>query len=290
MSQPLYRDVNSTGTVPSDTTIIIDAANTSATFKFREFWDYRELLFFLVWRQVIVRYKQTVVGILWAIMQPLVSTLVLTVVFNVFLKIESGDTPYPIFVLSGLIFWRYFSSSLALAGESLVSNAHMISKIYFPRVIIPISACLSPMVDFFLAFIVLMVIMPFLGVLPSLRILLIPVLLGLTFLTALSVSLWLSALNVRYRDVGQVIPFLIQIWMYLVPVMYPIEAVSESLRPIYSLNPMVGVIEGARWILLNTDTAPDFRAMAIGLVMVLILLVGGFFFFYRVERSFADVI
>ena len=290
MSQPLYHDVNSTGTVPSDTAIIIDAAKTSATFRLREFWDYRELLFFLVWRQVIVRYKQTVIGIVWAIMQPLVSTLVMTLVFNVFLEADSGDIPYPVFVLSALIFWRYFATALALSGESLVSNSHMISKIYFPRVIIPISACISPMIDFFLSFIVLLVLMPFLEVMPSLRILLVPILVGVTFFTALSVSLWLSALNVRYRDVGQVIPFLIQIWFYLVPVIYQITDVPESIRPLYSLNPMVGVVEGARWVLLNTDTPPDVGAITIGFLMVLILLIGGFFFFYRVERSFADVI
>lgn len=287
MSQRL---LNSTGAISSNNTIVIDAAKKSAPFRFREFWDYRELLFFLVWRQVIIRYKQTVIGIVWAIMQPLVSTLVMTLVFNVFLKAESGDIPYPIFVLSALIFWRYFATSLALSGESLVSNSHMISKIYFPRVIIPISACISPMVDFFFSFVVLLVLMPFLGVAPTFRILLVPVLVALTFFTALSVSLWLSALNVRYRDVGQVIPFLIQIWFYLVPVIYQIESVPESLRPLYSLNPMVGVVEGARWILLNTDTPPDFGVMAISFLTVVVLLVGGFLFFYRVERSFADVI
>ncbi len=269
-------------------TVVVNAEKTSA-ISLRELWVYRELLYFLVWRQIIIRYKQTAVGIIWVVMQPVVSMLVMTIVFNQFLEVESPEAPYPIFVFSGLLFWRYFSTSMLQSGQSLVNNAHMISKIYFPRIIMPVASCLSTVVDFLVGFAVLLVMFPFFGTALSFKLLLVPVLLIVTLLTTLSVSLWLSALNVRYRDINQIIPFIIQVWMYMVPLMYPIETVPESVRTIYSINPMVGVIEGARWALIGTS-APDVTTLLIGTVTVLVLLVGGFIFFHRVERNFADVI
>ncbi|NDJ86158.1 MAG: ABC transporter permease [Chloroflexi bacterium] len=271
-------------------TIVIDSNRSFGVVNLREIWDYRELLYLLVWRQVIVKYKQTVVGIAWAVVQPLVSMIVMTLVFNGFLNVSSGEIPYPIFALSGLIFWRYFSSAVTVGGQSLVSNAQMISKVYFPRIIVLIAGCLAPLVDFLIGFGVLLLALPLFGVVPSLRLVLAPVLLLATLATALSVTLWLSALHVRYRDIGSIIPFLIQIWMYLVPIMYPIERVSEAVRPIYSINPMVGVVEGGRWVLLDQGTPPDLITMGIGLLTVFVLLTGGFFFFHRTERSFADVV
>lgn len=270
--------------------VVIDADKSFGFSTPRELWEFKELLYFLVWRQVMVRYKQTIIGIIWVILQPLVSVAVLTVVFNVFLNVDSGDIPYPIFLLSALIFWRYFVSALTLSGQSLVDNAHMISKVYFPRIFIPVASCISPLVDFVLAFIVLIVLMPFFGMMPSAQLLFAPIFVLLSMLTALSISLWLSALNVRYRDINHVIPFLLQIWMYLVPIIYPIDAVPPIIRPVYSLNPMVGVIEGARWSVLGMGSAPNFLPMAIGAAVVFTLLIGGFFFFHRMERSFADVI
>lgn len=283
--------VQSPPSLEDEDMLIIDAQQASIPLRPGELWAYRELLYFMVWRQVIVRYKQTAVGVMWALIQPIATMLIMTLVFNEFLQIESGDgTPYPIFVLSALIFWRYFSSALTQGGQSLVSNAHMIGKVYFPRIIVPLAACVSPVVDFLLALLVMLVMMPFFGMMPTLRVVLVPLLLVVTFFTSFSVALWLSALNVRYRDISQVIPFLIQIWMYLVPIMYPISAVSETIRPIYSINPMVGVVEGARWVLLGRDAAPDFTALSIGLGVVIVLFIGGLLFFNRVERSFADIV
>jgi lipopolysaccharide transport system permease protein len=268
---------------------IIDAEKSSFFGNLNELWDYRELLLFLTWRQIIVRYKQTVIGMTWALLQPLLSTIIMTVVLNAFLDISSGDIPYPIFILTGLIHWKYFSDALTQSGQSLVQNTHLISKVYFPRLIIPISSSLSPLVDYALSFFILLAAMPIFGVTPTWQIIFVPLLVAFSFFTALSVSLWLAALNVRFRDTNYVIPFLIQIWMYLTPIIYPVETVPEKLRALYSVNPMVGVVQGARWALLGTEN-PDFTAIAIGIAGVAILLMGGIVFFNRMERSFADVI
>jgi lipopolysaccharide transport system permease protein len=271
------------------TRLVIDADQSWVAFKLRELWQYRELLIFLTWQQVIVRYKQTVIGIVWIVLQPLLFTAVLTLIFSVFLGIDTGDIPYPAFLLAALIHWRYFSDAISRSSTSLVGNSHLVSKIYFPRLIIPISGVATPLVDFALAFGALLLLLPVFGVPYSWNLVFVPLLIVYAFLTALAVSLWLSALNVRYRDVNHLIPFLLQVWMYLTPVVYPIARVPEDFLPIFILNPMVGVVQGARWAILGLDM-PDTQAIAVGFVGVVLLLLGGIIFFNRMERSFADVV
>jgi lipopolysaccharide transport system permease protein len=252
-------------------------------------WQYRELLYFLIWRDIKVRYKQTVIGGAWAILQPLMTMLIFTVIFGNFVKIPSDGLPYPVFAYAGLLPWIYFSQAIGRGGAGLVNDASLIRKVYFPRLIIPLALAAAPAVDFFLSFLVLVGMMAWSGIAPTRGVLALPLFLFLAFLTALSASLWLSALNVRYRDVGHTIPFLTQIWMYASPVVYPASIVPEQWRLLYSLNPMAGVIEGFRWALLGRKS-PDIMAMAVSAAVVLALLAGGILYFKRMERTFADVI
>jgi lipopolysaccharide transport system permease protein len=252
-------------------------------------WEYRELLYFLVWRDVKVRYKQTIIGAAWAILQPLMTMIIFTVIFGNFANIPSDGLPYSIFAYTALMPWNYFSQAISRGGMSLVGEANLIVKVYFPRLIIPIASVVAPLVDFFLSFLVLIVMIVWFGIVPGWHVLCLPVFLLLALMTGLAVVLWLSPLNVRYRDVGHTIPFLTQFWLYASPVAYPVSLVPEKWRLLYSLNPMVGVIEGFRWTLLGTE-APAFGVIAVSAVMVIVLLSGGVVFFKRMERSFADVI
>jgi lipopolysaccharide transport system permease protein len=252
-------------------------------------WEYRELLYFLVWRDVKVRYKQTIIGAAWAILQPLMTMIIFTVIFGNFANIPSNGLPYSIFAYTALMPWNYFSQAISRGGMSLVGEANLIVKVYFPRLIIPIASVVAPLVDFFLSFLVLIVMIVWFGIVPGWHVLCLPVFLLLALMTGLAVVLWLSPLNVRYRDVGHTIPFLTQFWLYASPVAYPVSLVPEKWRLLYSLNPMVGVIEGFRWTLLGTE-APAFGVIAVSAVMVIVLLSGGVVFFKRMERSFADVI
>jgi lipopolysaccharide transport system permease protein len=270
--------------------VVIGPARVWSRDELTELWSYRELLYLLVWRDVKVRYKQTVFGAGWAILQPLLTMVVFTVIFGGFAKIDApGGLPYPIFSFAALLPWGYFSQAITRSSASLVGNANLVSKVYFPRLIIPIAAALAPAVDFAVASIVLVAMMIWYGIAPTWGALLLPAFLILAFLTALSVGLWLTALNVKYRDVGHTIPFLVQIWLYASPVAYPVSLVPEKWRLLYSLNPMVGVIEGFRWGLLGR-TAPEFGLMAVSLGAVIVLLVGGVLYFRSTERVFADVI
>ena len=252
-------------------------------------WHYRELLYFLVWRDIKVRYKQTVLGAGWAIIQPLMMMVIFTVVFSMFAKIPSDGLPYPIFVYAALLPWIYFSDAIGRGSVSVINDANLVQKIYFPRVIMPLSAVLTPLVDFVPAFGILLGMMVWHGLTPSWSVFALPAFLILALLTALSVSLWLSALNVQYRDIKHTVPFLVQLWMYASPVVYPVSLVPDGWRVLYSLNPMAGVIEGFRWALLGKK-APDFAVMAVSVSMVLVLLMGGLIYFTRMERTFADVI
>jgi lipopolysaccharide transport system permease protein len=252
-------------------------------------WDYRELLYFLVWRDIKVRYKQTVIGAAWAICQPLLTMMIFAVIFGRFAKIPSDNVPYPIFAFTGLLPWTYFSQSITRSGGSLVADANLIRKIYFPRLVIPASAVVAPLVDFVLSFLILLVLMAWYRVIPSWSVATLPLFMGLAVCAALGVSLWLSALNVRYRDVGHAIPFLVQFWMYASPIVYPTSLIPERWRVVYSLNPMVGVVEGFRWGLLGKES-PDFASILIGGTVALVLLFSGLVFFKRVERSFADIV
>jgi lipopolysaccharide transport system permease protein len=247
------------------------------------------LLYFLVWRDLKVRYRQTVIGIGWVVLQPLMTMAIFTAVFGTFAKIPSDGLPYPIFAYSALLPWNLFASSLTRGGESVVGNAQLISKIYFPRLLLPLSGLLSPLLDFAISFVILVIMMIWFGTLPTWGVLALPFFLLLALLTALAVGLWLSALNVRYRDVGHTIPFLIQLWMFASPIAYPVSLVPEKWRMLYSLNPMVGVIEGFRWALLGKES-PDFGVITISSVMVLALLLPGIVYFKYTERTFADVV
>jgi len=252
-------------------------------------WPYRELLYFLIWRDIKVRYKQTVIGAGWAICQPLMTMVIFTIVFGNFAKIPSDGLPYPIFAYTALLPWNFFAQALGRSGISLVGSANLITKVYFPRLIIPIAAAVASIVDFAIAFVILLGMMIWFGIAPTWGMLALPLFLLLTLVTALSVGLWLSALNVRYRDVGYIIPFLTQFWMYASPVVYPVSLVPEKWRLLYSLNPMAGVIEGFRWALLGKGI-PDFGVIAVSGGVVMALLLGGIVYFGRTEQTFADLV
>lgn len=252
-----------------------------------ELWAYRELLYFLVWRDVKVRYKQTLLGAAWAILQPLFTMIVFAVFFGRLAKMPSDGVPYPIFAFAALVPWTFFAHALSQASNSLVGSASLIRKVYFPRLVIPLASVLSGILDFLLAFAVLLVLMPWYGASFSIRLLCVPLFFLLAVATALAVALWLSALNVEYRDVRYTVPFLTQFWLFATPVAYPSSLLSEPWRTIYGINPMVGVVEGFRWALLNTGSAPG-PMVAVSSVAALVLLVGGAYYFRRLERTFAD--
>jgi homopolymeric O-antigen transport system permease protein len=269
--------------------IRIEPSTSRVRLKLKELWDYRELLYFLVWRDVKVRYKQTAIGAAWAILQPLLTMIIFTLVFYKFANMPSDGLPYPIFAYAALLPWTYFAKSLNQSVLSVVGNAHLITKVYFPRLLLPISATLSGIIDFGVSFIFLFALMVWFGIFPNWGVLVLPCFFILALLTALSVSLWLSVINVRYRDVGQAIPFLIQLWLFASPVAYPVSVVPEKWRLLYSLNPMTGVIEGFRWALLGKET-PDIVPIAVSIAVLLTLLFGGVIFFKRMEETFADVV
>ena len=252
-------------------------------------WDYRELLYILIWRDVKVRYKQTVIGAGWAIFQPVMTMAIFTVVFGSFVKIPSDGLPYAVFAYTALVPWAYFSQALSRSGTSLVGNANLITKVYFPRLLIPLTSVMAPAVDFLFAFLVLLGLIVWFGIVPTWGLLALPLFFLLAMITALAIGLWLSPLNARYRDVGHAIPFLIQLWMFASPVVYPVSLVPESWRLLYSLNPMAGVIEGFRWALLGKGS-PDFTLMLVSAVVVFVLLAGGIVFFKRMERTLTDII
>jgi len=252
-------------------------------------WHYRELLYFLVWRDVLTRYKQTAIGATWVILQPLINMILFTLIFSRLAKIPSDGIPYPVFAFTALLPWTYFSQALAKTSGSVVGSSNLVTKIYFPRLLIPIAAAIAPVVDLIFSFLVLLVLMVWFNVVPTWGLLVLPFFLCLAIMTALAVGLWSSALNVKYRDVGSIIPFVAQIWMYASPVAYPVSMVPEKWRMLYSLNPMVGVIEGFRWALLGKGN-PDFMVMAVSTVAVAALLAGGVVYFKAMEQSFADVI
>ena len=258
-----------------------------------QIWEYRELLFFLIWRDVKVLYKQTLIGATWAIIQPVMTMVIFTIVFSRFAKVSSEGFPYPVFAYTALLPWQFFANSVNRSGQSLVSSSNLISKIYFPRLIIPISAAIAPIVDFSIAFVILIGMMFFYSIQPTWHLLTLPLFLFLAFLTALGVGLWASAMHVRYRDIGYAMPFVVQLWMYGSPVAYSMSTVTQNLSPfwqwVYSLNPIVAVVEGFRWALLGTSF-PPVSSVITSIAMVLVLLVSGLVFFKHTESSFADVI
>jgi lipopolysaccharide transport system permease protein len=273
----------------AQTSVVIQPRKGLLQLELEELWRYRELLWFLVWRDVLIRYKQTVIGVSWAVLQPVVTMAIFAIIFGRLAKIPSDGVPYPIFAFAALLPWNFFSQALSRSGVSLVSNTNLITKIYFPRLLIPISASIAPIVDFACSFVVLIGLMAFYGMMPGAGIFLLPFLILLALMTSLAMGLWLSALNVKYRDVGHTIPFLVQVWMYASPVAYSVTMVPEKWRLLYSLNPIVGVIEGFRWVLLGSRQ-PDFGVIAVSGVVMLILLVTGLLYFKQMEQTFADII
>jgi len=273
----------------SEPVLVIQPSQAWFRLDLAALWQYRELLYFLVWRDVKVRYKQTAIGATWAILQPLMTMIIFTAIFGYFAKIPSDGLPYPIFAYTALLPWIYFATALSRSSGSVVSEAHLISKVYFPRVILPLAGTVSGIIDFVVAFVLLLGMMIWYGIMPTWGLVALPLFLLLALATALAVGLWCSALNVRYRDVGHTVPFLTQCWMYASPVAYPVSLVPENWRFLYSLNPMAGVIEGFRWALLGKQ-GPDFGVMAVSAVVVAFLLIGGLVFFKHMERTFVDVV
>jgi lipopolysaccharide transport system permease protein len=277
-------------TIPSDLPRTRrEASKGWAWPKLRELWDYRELLYFFAWRDIKVRYKQTVMGALWAIIQPFFTMVIFSLFFGRLANVPSDGVPYPIFSFTALVPWTFFANALAQASNSLVSNANMIKKIYFPRLALPIATVLAGIIDFAVAFIVLLGIMLFYGLVPTVNIIWLPFFALLALVTSLGVSLWLAVMNVQFRDVRYTVPFLTQAWLFMTPIAYPSSLLPEPWRTLYGLNPMAGVVEGFRWALLGTDTAPG-KMIIVSSLVALILLIGGAFYFRRMEESFADVL
>ncbi|MBA3806576.1 MAG: ABC transporter permease [Acidobacteria bacterium] len=254
-----------------------------------EVWAYRELLYFLTWRDIKVRYKQTVLGAAWAILQPLFMMVVFTLFFGRLAKIPSDGIPYPVFAFCALLPWQLFAHALAESSNSLVSNERLLTKVYFPRLVIPLSAVFAGLVDFAIAFIVLIGLMAYFRIVPTWAVVTLPFFILLAVLTALGGGLWLSALNVKYRDVRYVIGFLTQFWLIATPVAYPSSLVPARWRALYGLNPMAGVVEGFRWALLGKTEAPG-ALLGVSVAVVLLTLIGGLYYFRRMEQTFADIV
>jgi lipopolysaccharide transport system permease protein len=272
----------------SSVTIIKPSYGWSA-LNLHDLWTYRELILFLTWRDLKVRYKQTLFGASWAILQPFLTMVVFSIFFGNLAEIPSDGVPYPIFSFTALLPWTLFSKALQDASKSLVASSHMITKIYFPRMILPLSAVLAGLVDFFIAFAVLIGMMFYFGIMPTANVWMLPLFLLLALITAIGVGLWLSALNVLYRDIGYVIPFLTQFWMFITPIAYPSSMVPEKWQAIYAINPMAGVVDGFRWALMGTGQPPGLMILVSSLVAV-VLLISGMFFFRRMERLFSDMV
>jgi lipopolysaccharide transport system permease protein len=268
--------------------IVIRPSQGWISLNLRDLWEYRELLYFLTWRDIKVRYKQTVLGGAWAVIQPFLTMVIFSLFFGKLARIPSDGIPYPIFSYAALVPWTFFANGVIQSSNSLLGSARLIQKIYFPRLVVPISSVVSGVVDFILAFIVLLGMMLYFDITPTWNVVWLPLFLLLAFVTALGVGLWLTAMNVQFRDIRYVVPFLIQAWLFTTPVAYPSSLLDEPWRTLYGINPMVGVVEGFRWALLGTQTAPDPIILVSALVAVG-LLVSGAYYFRRMERTFADV-
>lgn len=260
-----------------------------AALNLGDLWSYRELIVFMIWRDLKVRYKQTLLGATWAVIQPVLTMLVFNFIFGTVAKVPTDGVPYPIFAFTALLPWGLFTTALNTASRSLTANQNMITKIYFPRLVLPIASVLGGLVDFAIAFLILIGMLIFYKVTPTAAVWTLPLFLVLALITALGVALWLSAINVQYRDVNYVLPFLTQFWLFLTPVAYSAKVISEKWQIVYSLNPMAGVVNGFRWALLGTDTGPGLT-MGISASIALVVLMSGLFYFRSMERTFADTI
>lgn len=277
------------GELSEQFTLVIRPRSGWVPLHLAELWEYRELFYFLTWRDIKVRYKQTLLGVLWAILQPLLITGVFSIFFGRLGKIPSDGIPYPIFTFCALLPWQLFANALIASSNSLVANERLITKVFFPRLVIPLSSVLSGVVDFFCAFLVLCVLMVYYGMVPTSAVWTLPLFVALAVCTALSAGLWFSALNVEYRDVRYLVPFISQFWLFISPVAYPSSLVPEAWRFIYGLNPMSGVIEGFRWALLPHAPAPG-QMLAVSGAVTVLLFVSGLYYFRRMEAGFADLV
>jgi lipopolysaccharide transport system permease protein len=280
---------SSTFTKQDEEIILIKPSKGWGSLNLRELWIYRELVYFLTWRDLKVRYKQTALGAGWAVLQPVLSMIVFSIFFGGLLNVDSGDVPYPIFSYAAILPWGVFAKALNDTGRSLVSNRAMLTKIYFPRMVIPLASVFSSLADFLIAFIVMLGLMYYYQIAPTSNIWTLPLFLLLAVITALGVGLWLSAMNVLYRDIGYMIPYITQLWFYLTPIVYSASEVPEEWQLFYALNPMVGVVEGFRWALLGTSDAPS-PMIGVSAVIALIVFVSGMYYFRRMERTFADMV
>ena len=270
--------------------LIIEAGRTESQY-WKDLWKYRELFYFLAWRDILVRYKQTVIGMAWALIRPLLTMLVFTVVFSYIAKLPSeGNAPYPILVFAGLLPWQFFSGALTECSNSLVNNANLLSKVYFPRLIVPTSAVIVSFVDFMISGIILLGLMAWYNFIPDWRILTLPLFVAIAFAASIGAGLWLAALTVEYRDFRIVVPFIVQFGLYISPVGFSSKIVPQQWKLLYSLNPMVGVIDGFRWAILGGDSQIYLPGFALSLVVVALILWSGIWYFRRMERTFADVI
>lgn len=275
--------------MPEKQTLVIDAGRTERHY-WLDLWRYRELFYFLAWRDILVRYKQTVIGILWAVIRPLVAIVVFTVIFGKLARLPSGDIPYPILVCAAMLPWQFFASAFAEVGNSLIGNSNLISKVYFPRLIVPASAVVVTFVDFLISAVILIGLMLWYGFLPDWRIFAVPIFVAVAIGAALGIGLWIAALNVKYRDFRFVIPFIAQFGLYISPVGFSSSVVPDQWRLLYSINPLVGVIDGFRWALLRGQESIYWPGLILSAALVVLLLVSGTIFFRRAERSFADFI
>lgn len=276
----------------SDTTAdvtLIEPSRGRVSLGLDELWRYRELLYFLTWRDVKVRYKQTILGAAWAVLQPVLAMVVFSLFFGKLAKVPSDGIPYPLFSFAALVPWTLFATGLSQSANSLVGSQNLIKKVYFPRLTIPVATILAGLFDFLIAFAVLVLMMLYLGFVPTAKVVALPLFLLLALITSLGVGLWFSALNVQFRDVRYVVPFLVQLWLFATPIAYPSSLLSEPWRTVYGINPMVGVVEGFRWSLLGTDTRPG-TMVAVSGAVALVLLATGTLYFRRMERTFADVV
>lgn len=278
-----------TKAAPPVPVVRIAASRGWVSLGIRELWEYRELLYFLTWRDLKVRYKQTVLGAAWAIIQPFLTMVVFSLFFGRLARMPSDGIPYPVFSYAALVPWTFFANGLSQSSLSMVASANLIKKLYFPRLVVPISSVLSGFVDFVLGFAVLLGMMWYFAVRPTGNIVWLPAFLLLALVSSLGVGVWLSALNVRFRDVRYTVPFLTQLWLFATPIAYPSSLLPDTWRPLYGLNPMAGVVEGFRWALLGTDTAPG-PLILVSAAAALVLLVSGVYYFRRMERTFADVV
>ena len=269
--------------------IILEKRSGLLRIDWAELWEYRELLYTLVEREIKVRYKQTAIGVSWVLLQPLIAMLIFTAIFGRMAKMPSDGIWYPAFILTALLPWAYFSQAITRSGTSLVSSANLVTKVYFPRMLLPLSAIVSPLIDFLLSMGLLFGLLMYAGIPLTWKVITLPIFILIAMLTATGVGLFVSATNVKYRDVGHAIPFVVQIWMFVSPIVYPVSLVPERWKLLYGLNPMVGVIDGFRWALLG-KSAPDPLMMGGSMVMVLAVLIGGVVYFRQMEREFADII